>query len=206
MSDARFSVLDSYSHTYAFTLVPFALALVAMRAYPAYGYDHPGYVLLLTAPPVLGLFAALLAERSGRSLRSTLGRTVLLASLSVLGSATLFTLLSLLLVPLSRFFTPQNFGALTVGALGVLGVVSLPLAVTLVRELARRTPGVWLRAAVLVLALAGIVGVVLVTVGSHAMVDTLRKDQVVQLMAGLVWYLPTYGLAAALWRSTGLGA
>lgn len=205
MDAPRVRLLDSYSLTYAFSLLPFAVAIAAMRAFPAYAYDRLGYVVLLTAPPVLGVLGALLAERSGRPLRSTVARAALLAVLSLMGSVTLFTVGSIMLVPVSRFITPKNFGTLTVTSVGIVALIAVPLLVTLVRELVRRERGMTVRAAVLSMSLLGILGVVLLTVGSRELVTTLRKDQIVQLMAGLIWYLPTYGAAVALWRWGGVG-
>ena len=34
--------------------------------------------------------------------------------------------------------------------------------------------------------------------------DTARKDVVIYIIGGLVWYGPAFGIAAGVWRRTGM--
>lgn len=193
-------VLDSYSLIYAFTLLWTVAALALLAGVRMYSYT-PAYTALMVLPPGLGVTSVLLTERHG-SWRSLLGRATLLTVLAAAGSVALI-FGGMLTLPVVIDWVVSHLSGAAPFAIGLLALMTAPLLVTLVRE---ARAGRWLRAGVIVVAIA-LVGVTLYTSAtpSRLIVDALRKDQMSFFMGALNWYLPAYGLAGAILRRLGLG-
>ncbi len=198
---------DTYALVYAFILVFLVPGSILIGQLPFRTYTF-AYVSLVTMPFVLALVATFLTD-SRDSARTVAVRIGVLVPLIVLtGVAVLFTS-SLLLLPINRFLGPEFRGVTTpLAALLLVGLAS-PLVLAIVRRLRERltVPSVF-QALSMAAALVLVGLVVYVSVWRVGMLgeisDTVRKDVVIYIIGGLVWYGPAFGLAAGLWRRTGL--
>ena len=194
-------LLDTYGLLYAFTLLWLVPALVLLAALPMYSHSN-AYAALVALPPVAGMVSVLLTDRERPGWRALLGRTVLLVALATTGSVA-FIFVGMMLIPVVSGLIPTHLDAFGVVSVVSLAAVSVPLLPVLVRMARGRQ---WLRAAVLLLAVAGVGVVLYLTVTpAKTLVTALRKDQVSFLIGGLTWYLPAYGAAGAICRALGLG-
>lgn len=197
-------VSDTYALVYAATLLFLVPGSIAIGELPFRTYT-PTYVSLVTVPFLLGLIFTFLTD-SRDSAKTVALRVAILSPLIIIsGVAVMFTS-SLLLLPINQFLGPE-FRALTtpLAALLLVGLAS-PLVLALVRR--ARTAFDWrsfVQGLVLVAALALVAGVVYMSVAQvGALGDIARKDIVIYIIGGLVWYAPSFGIAAGLWRRTGL--
>lgn len=207
LADDTPRVLDTYAVAYAFILLFLVPGALLIRQLPFRTYTFT-YVSLITVPFVLGIFATFLTD-TREPLKTVLLRTAILTPLIVVsGVAVMFTA-SIALYPISRFLGPQ-FRELTTPIAGaILVALASPLAVAVVRRL--KTPaslktvtqGV---AMVLALALAAVVVYLSVfEVGRLGEIAKMaRKDVVIYIIGALVWYLPSFGISAGVWRRLGL--
>jgi len=200
-------VSDTYALVYAFILLFLVPGSIAVGRLPFRTYTFQ-YVALVTVPFVLGLLLTLLTD-SRDDARTVLVRIAVLTPLVVLsGVAVMFTS-SLFLLPINQFLGPEYRQVTTpLAALLLVGLAS-PLAIALVRRVRQgldvRT---MLQSAALVFALAVVAYVVYISAFQVGMIGELareaRKDVVIYIIGGLVWYGPAFGISAGVWRSTGL--
>ncbi|MDF1542872.1 MAG: hypothetical protein RQ731_06215 [Anaerosomatales bacterium] len=198
-------VLDTYGLTYAFTalfLVP-ALFIIDRLSIDAF---TPGYLALTVIPFLLGP-AAVFAIDSRDGARTVAIRSAVLAPLvAVTGVGIVFIAMMLLLPPLSLVLAPENFGGISVLFVALVVLLALPMLVSVtsrVREGFSVAGAV--QVGVLTAVLALVVWVVVMTFDSGTTLGTLmRKDTVEHFIGTFTWYLPSLGIAAGVWRATGL--
>lgn len=200
-------ISDTYALVYSFILLFLIPGSIAVGQLPFRTYTFQ-YVALVTVPFVLGLVLTFMTD-SHDSAKTIAIRTAVLTPLIVVsGVAVLFTS-SLFLVPINQFLGPEYRAVTTpIAALLLVGLAS-PLVLALVR---RVRAGFELRTVIqsiaLVVALI-VVGAVVYISAFHVglfgqIAEDVRKDIVIYIIGGLVWYGPAFGLAAGLWRHTGL--
>lgn len=200
-------ILDTYALVYAFLLLFLVPGAVAIRQLPFRTYTFT-YVALVTIPFVLSLVATFLTDNHD-DIKRSLTRVAVLTPLVVLtGVAVLFTS-SLFLLPINSLLGPENRALTTpLAALLLVGLAS-PLVIALVRRARTRfdaRTAVQAIALVLAVALVGVVVYLSVwSVGTlGAISEAARKDVVIYIIGGLVWYGPAFGISAGVWRRTGL--
>ncbi len=198
------SVLDTYALLYGFSLlflVPGALSIgnLAFRDYTF------AYVSLVTVPFLLGLLATLLTD-SREPIKTLLVRALVLTPIIVLTGVTVLFTSSFIVLPISQVLTPAGFDIAGPIALVTLILLAIPLVPALIRRL--RLPLGWRSVAhivALLFAIAVVVGVVVLTLRPDRTLATMqRKDVMIYIVGALVWYLPSFGVAAGVWRRVGL--
>lgn len=192
-------VLDTYSVAYSFILMflfPGAL-LIGRLPFRTYTFQ---YVSLIAVPFVLGLALTFFTD-SGESLRTKLVRMgILIPIILMTGVAVLFTS-SMFVVPVSQVLSPGNFDIAGPAAAVLLFGVSSPLLLALVRRLRGPYTAFSLLQAATIAAAALLVGVVIYLSMTSEILGTIaRKDIVIYIVGGLTWYLPSFGIAAGVWR------
>ncbi|MDO8964340.1 MAG: hypothetical protein Q7W30_07615 [Coriobacteriia bacterium] len=198
-ADGSPPLLETYALLYAFTLVWLAASVAGLAFWPLYS-NAAGYTAVIAAPPVLGIVSLMLTDRPLAGWRSLLVRTGLLVVLGVAGSVTVM-FVGMLFLPLVTGGLADHLAAF--GPVWIAGflVVAAPLVPVLLR-VSRR--GEWVRAAVLVIALALVAVALYLTVAPGApLLGLLRKDQASFLFGGLTWYIPALGVAGAVCRRIG---
>lgn len=201
-------VLDTYSLSYAFILL-FLLPGVALMSRLHFGDDRAStytfeYVSLVTVPFLLGLVLTFLTDHADGWRRAAL-RALILTPLVIMTGVTVMFGASMLMIPASKLLGIAGQG-LSVAWWGGFAVVSAPLAVSLWRRL-RQPLGMrsLVQIGAIALALALIVGLAIFSFGSDANIyELVRKDVVIYVVGALSWYAPSFGLAAGLWRRSGL--
>jgi len=198
------TVLDTYALLYALTLVflvPGAMSIVNL---PFRDYTF-AYVTLVTLPGLFGLLTLLFTD-SRDSLKTLLVRAAVLAPLIAITGVTVLFTVSFIVVPISQVLTPAGFDIAGPLAMTMLIGLALPLVPALVRRL--RLPLGWrsvLHVLALLFAIAVVIGVVILTLRPDRTLATMeRKDATIYIVGALVWYLPSFGLAAGVWRRLGL--
>lgn len=197
-------VLDTYALLYALTLVflvPGAMSIVNL---PFRDYTFI-YVALVTLPGLLGLLTTLFTD-SRDSFKTLLIRVGVLSPLIALTGVTVLFTSSFIVVPVSQVLTPAGFDIAGPLAMAMLIGLALPLIPALIRRL--RLPLGW-RSVVHILALlfaiAVVAAVVVLTLRPDRSLATLeRKDATIYIVGALVWYLPSFGISAGIWRRLGL--
>ncbi|MDZ4180324.1 MAG: hypothetical protein U1E29_14015 [Coriobacteriia bacterium] len=197
-------ILDTYSLVYAFVLVflvPGTLLLENLT-FRVYTFS---YVSLVTVPFVLGIIATFLTDSTDGLRRVLIRSAVLVPLIVVSGVGVLFTS-AIAVVPVSGFIIPENFGALTWVSVALLALVASPLVFALARRMRPpRSVAHVVQALALIAALALVGAVMVATIGYEGMLGTIaRKDVVIYIIGALTWYLPSFGLAAGVWRRLGL--
>lgn len=192
-------VLDTYSVAYSFILLflfPGAL-LIGRLPFRTYTFQ---YVSLIAIPFILGLILTFLTD-SRESLRTKLVRSGILIPIILLTGVTVLFTSSLFVVPVSQVLNPGNFDiAGPAAAVLLLGVAS-PLVLTLVRRLRGPLTPMAMFQAASIAAAAMLVGTVIYLSMSSDILGTIaRKDIVIYIVGGLTWYLPSFGIAAGIWR------
>ena len=197
-------VLDTYALVYAsilFFLAPGALAIASL---PFRTYTF-AYVSLITVPFLLGLAFVFLTD-SRDSLRTKLVRTAVLTPIVVLTGVTVLFTSSLLVIPISFFVKPQFHAETTWPAIALLVALASPLLPALWRRLRGPFTAARIAQAVVLLLAIGLVSVItyLSIIPARTIATMFRKDVMIYIVGGLVWYLPSFGIAAGVWRRTGL--
>ena len=200
-------VSDTYALVYAFILLFLVPGSIAVGQLPFRTYTFQ-YVALVTVPFVLGLLLTLLTDSHDDS-KTVIIRMAVLTPLVVLSGVTVLFLSSLMLVPISQYLGPEYRAVTTPLAALLLAALAAPLAIALVRRFRSRID---LRTAVQAVALVGALALVAYVVYLSAfevgrmgeLADTARKDVVIYIIGGLVWYGPAFGIAAGVWRRTGI--
>lgn len=205
-SDPR--VLDTYSLSYALILA-FLLPGVALMARLPFGDSRsttysPAYVSLVTVPFLLGLVVTfLLDNRDG--LKRALLRIAVLTPLVVVTGVTFMFGFSMIMIPASKFLGIRDQGLSIAWWVGLI-VAAAPLVFSLRHRIAERDG--WrsvVSALALLVALALVIGLAAFSFLSDANIYSLvRKDVVIYIVGALSWYLPSFGLAAGLWRASGI--
>lgn len=201
-------VLETYSVVYALVLV-FLLPAMALMVRLPFGDARSTtytleYVSLVTLPFVLGVALTFLLD-SREGLKRGLLRVAVLTPLVVLTGVTFMFAFSLLMLPASKFLGIREQGLSIAWWIG-LALVAAPLVLTLPSKITGRGgKRSLLQAAAIGLALALVIGLTafsfLVDVNVY---EIIRKDVVIYIVGALTWYLPAFGLAAGLWRRSGL--
>jgi hypothetical protein len=197
-------VFDTYARLYALSLVFLVPGVLSIANLPFRDYTF-AYVSLVTVPFLLGLLATLFSD-SRDPLKTQLIRAAVLTPIILVTGVTVLFTTSFIVLPISQVLTPSNFNVAAPIALISLLALAVPLAPSLLRSL--RLPLGW-RSVVHVLALlfaiAIVVGVAILTVRADRTLATMeRKDVMIYIVGALTWYLPSFGIAAGLWRRIGL--
>ncbi len=202
-ADVTPAISETYGLVYAFTLLLYVPSIAALSLFKMYSFTV-GYLLVMTAAPVLGMLCVMFTEPIARSPLRRLGSALLLAGLSLTGSLGVVFGVMLLLVPVQQWIRVEYFGPLTVIAVVFLAALVTPLVIAAVR-IVRGSGGLrWVRLAAIVLALAFVGAILVLTVQPSHPLASLRTDQSSFLIGGLVAYLPGYAISAALWRRSGI--
>ena len=197
-------VLDTYSLVYAFSWAFLIPGLLLLNTQPFRTYDF-AYVTYVTLPFLLGVLATFLTDTTdqGRVLWVRIG--VLTPLALVTGVGVMWTL-ALTVVPISPYLEPQNYAFTTPVVVALLLAIAAPLVWSAWRRL--RAHITWRSAvqlAVIALALASVAGVAyLMFQPDNALRSFARKDITIYVTGSLMWYLPSFGIAAGVWRKLGL--
>lgn len=201
-------VVDTYSLSYALILM-FLLPGVALMTRLPFGDSRsttysPAYVSLVTVPFLLGLITTFLLDNRDR-LRQALIRIAVLTPLVVITGVTFMFGFSMVMIPASKFLGIRDQGLSIAWWVG-LALTAAPLVVSLRRRMLVRDG--WrtvVSLLAIIVALALVVGLAIFSFVSDANIYALvRKDVVIYIVGALSWYLPSFGLAAGLWRASGL--
>lgn len=198
------AVLDTYALLYALSLVflvPGALS-IANLAFRDYTF---AYVSLVTVPFLLGLVATLLTD-SREPIKRLIVRAAVLVPIIVLTGVTVLFTSSFIVLPISQVLTPKSFDIAGPIAMVSLVVLALPLVPALIRRV--RLPLGWrsvVHIMAILFAIAVVVGVIVLTLRPDRTLATMeRKDVMIYIIGALVWYLPSFGISAGVWRRVGL--
>lgn len=197
-------ISDTYALVYAATMLFLVPGAISIGQLPFRTYTV-AYVSLVTVPFLLALFFTFLTDSHDSAKTVALRITVLSPLIIISGVAVMF-LGSMMLVPINTFLGPEYRHVTTpLAALLLVGLAS-PLVMALVRR--ARTRMNWrafIQGLVLVAALALVAWVVYMSVWQvGALGDLVRKDIIIYIIGGLVWYGPAFGISAGVWRRTGL--
>ena len=197
-------IFDTYSLVFAFTwafLVP-GLALLNTQPFRTYDFAYVSYV---TVPFLLGMLATFLTDSNEHGARLWTRIGILVPLSIVCGVGVLWTL-ALTVVPISPYLQPQNYAITTPITVLLLFAIASPLVWSVWRRLTRAVT--WqsvLQIAVLFLAIGTVVwlGYMMFQPGD-AVRTFARKDITIYVTGSLMWYLPSFGIAAGVWRKLGL--
>jgi len=198
-------ILDTYSVLYALSLVFLVPGALSIASLPFRDYTF-AYVSLVTMPFLLGLVATLLTD-SRDPWKTQLIRVAVLVPIVLMTGVTVLFTSSFIILPISQVLVPGNFNIAGPIAMVGLIVLALPLIPTLLRSL--RLPLGWrsvIHVLALLFAIAVVVAVVVLTLRPDRTLATFlgRKDVMIYIVGALVWYLPSFGIAAGVWRRVGL--
>lgn len=198
-------VLDTYGLTYAFTALLLIPGLFAIDRWSILIYS-PAYLALIALPFLLGpAIVFLIDSRDG--LRTVAVRSAVLSPLVAFTGVTfVFVSMLVIVVPLSIFVVPENFGSLTLLFVASLVLLAAPLLVSLVSRFREGVSllGV-LQIAVLSIIIAVLAWMIAMTFsGTDTLATFLNADVVDHFVGAFTWYLPALALAAGLWRRAGL--
>jgi len=197
-------VLDTYSLVYAFTWAFLIPGLALLNTQPFRTYDF-AYVTYVTLPFVLGMLATFLTDSDERGV-ALWTRIGILTPLSLVTGVGVLWTLALTAVPISPYLEPQNYAYTTPIFAGLLVAIAGPLAWSVWRRATRRIT--WqsvLQLLVLLVAIGSViwVGYMMFQPG-NALRSFARKDITIYVTGSLMWYLPSFGIAAGVWRKLGL--
>lgn len=200
-------ISDTYAVSYAFMLLFLVPGVLSIARLPFRTYTF-AYVSLVTVPFVLGLALTFLTD-SRDPLSTVLRRIAVLTPLIVVSGITVMFLCTFLLVPINTFLGPEYRAVTTPIAGAILIALVVPLVVAIWRRLrvplnVRTVFQVLAMLAALLLA-AVVVYISVFEVGRLGEIAKVaRKDLVIYVIGGLVWYLPSFGISAGVWRRLGL--
>jgi hypothetical protein len=197
-------VFDTYSLVYAFSWAFLIPGLALLNTQPFRTYDF-AYVTYVTLPFLLGVVATFLTDSrdGGRTLWIRIG---ILTPLSlVCGIGVLWTL-ALSVVPISPYLLPENYAFTTPLTVALLLAIASPLVWSIWRRLtSKTTPQSVLQIAVMLVALVTVAWLGHLMFQPHDAVRTFaRKDITIYVTGSLMWYLPSFGIAAGVWRRLGV--
>ena len=197
-------VLDTYSLVYAFSWAFLLPGLSLLNTQPFRTYDF-AYVSYVTVPFLLGMLVTFLSDSHDRGV-TLWTRVAILTPLSlVCGIGVLWTL-ALTVVPISPYLLPQYYAFTTPITVALLFAIVSPLLWSIWRRVTRRlTVASAVQLAVLVIAIASVAWLGWMMFQPHDAVRTFaRKDITIYVTGSLMWYLPSFGIAAGVWRKRGL--
>ena len=197
-------IMDTYSLVYAFSWAFLIPGLALLNTQPFRTYDL-AYVTYVTLPFLLGMVATFLTDSNDRGLPLGLRIGVLTPLSLVTGIGVLWTL-ALTTMPISPYLEPQNYAYTTPIFAALLVAIAGPLAWSVWRRATRRIT--WqsaLQILVLLVAIGSViwVGYTMFQPG-NALRSFARKDITIYVTGSLMWYLPSFGIAAGVWRKLGL--
>ena len=197
-------VLDTYALVYASILLFLAPGALAITRLPFRTYSF-AYVSLVTVSFLLGLAFVFFTD-SADSTRTKLLRSAILTPIIVLTGVTVLFTSSLLVLPMSFFVRPEFHTDTIWPSIALLVALALPLLPALWRRLRAPFSGVRIaQAIIIVLAVAMVAFVVYLSIIPERTIATMvRKDVMIYIVGGLVWYLPSFGISAGVWRRVGL--
>jgi hypothetical protein len=203
VEEDRPRVLDTYALVYAFTLAFLLPGAISIARLPFRTYTF-AYVAPVTLVFVFGLAATFFTD-SHDGFKTLALRTAVLTPLVLLtGVGVLFTA-ALGVVPISDYIKPEYFDTTKWVANALLLLLASPLVVAFVTRL-RKPFDVQrvLQLAAIVFAVAVVATVAYLSVSpGHELFTMVRKDVMIYIVGGLVWYLPSFGIAAGVWRKVG---
>ncbi|HEY5541440.1 MAG TPA: hypothetical protein VIL41_08305 [Coriobacteriia bacterium] len=197
-------IFDTYSLVYAFSWAFLIPGLALLNTQPFRTYDF-AYVTYVTLPFVLGMLATFLTDGSERgAVLST--RIAILTPLSLVTGVGVLWTLALTAVPISPYLEPQNYRYTTPIVAALLVAIVAPLVWSIWRRVTRRlTWQAGLQIAVMIVAIAGVAWVGYMMFQPHnALRGFARKDITIYVTGALMWYLPSFGIAAGVWRKLGI--
>jgi hypothetical protein len=162
-------------------------------------------VLAFAGPFVLGLLATFFTDSTDPWRRVALRSVVLLPVVVVTGVTVLFTG-SLTVLPINQFLKPGNAEVTAPITVVLLAVLAAPMLFALVRRLRTRLDWrgiVQILALVIALGVAAWVGYMMLG-PAGALKGFARKDLTIYVTGAVMWYLPSFGIAAGAWRAVGL--
>ncbi len=201
-------VLDTYSLVYSFVLMFLLPGVVLLNRLP-WGDDRSGtytlpYVSLVTVPFLLGILLTFLTD-SDDGARKIAIRFLVLTPLILLTGVTIMFLTSIVMVPASRLVGIKEQGLFSFWWVSFF-IVAAPLVWALIKRV--RGPFSLKRAlqvGVLLLSLGLVIGLTYVTLMTDiTLIEVVRKDIVIYVVGAMSWYGPSFGLAAGIWRRSGL--
>jgi len=196
--------LDTYALAYAFILVFLIPGLAIMSTLPFRDYTFT-YVSVFAMPFLLGLLATIFTDSADSPRTLALRSAILIPLIVVTGVTVLFTG-SLTVLPISALIRPGNDGWTTPAAVALLAMLAAPLVLALLGRVRRRLTwrsAVQICALVIALAIACSVGYLMLQ-GNNELRSFARKDLTIYVTGAVMWYLPSFGIAAGAWRSIGL--
>jgi len=197
-------VLDTYSLVYAFTWAFLIPGLALLNTQPFRTYDF-AYVTYVTLPFVLGMLATFLTDSDERGV-ALWTRIGILTPLSLVTGVGVLWTLALTAVPISPYLEPQNYRFTTPIVASALFLIAAPLVWSIWRRV--RRPLSWQAAvqiAVMLVAIASVAWVgYMMFQPDNALRGFARKDITIYVTGSLMWYLPSFGIAAGVWRKLGL--
>lgn len=197
-------VFDTYALVYAFILTFLMPGLVVMSTLPFRTYTFE-YVSVFAGPFMLGLLATFFTDSTDSLRRKALRSAVLIPLVIVTGVTVLFVG-SLTVLPLNPYLKPGSNSATTLVAVAGLAVLASPLVFALARRMRKRPD--WrsvVQIVALVMALGVAVAIGRLMLGAPGELrDFARKDLTIYATGAVMWYLPSFGIAAGVWRAPGL--
>jgi len=195
---------DTYALVYAFTLTLLVPGLAVMSTLPFRTYTFQ-YVSVFAGPFVLGLLATFLTD-SRDPWRQVAMRSAILLPLVIMTGVTVLFAGSLTVLPISAYLRPGSSDLSAPIAVLLLAVLASPLVFALAHRMRRRIE--WRSAVqivVLVVALGVAAWVGRMMLGEPgALRDFARKDLTIYITGAVMWYLPSFGIAAGAWRAVGI--
>ena len=195
---------DTYALVYAFILTFLIPGLAVMSTLPFRTYTFQ-YVMAFAGPFVLGLLATFITDNTDPWRRVALRSAILLPLVTVTGVTVLFTG-SLTVLPISQYLKPGNGAVTTPLTVLLLAVLAAPMVFALVKRVRTRPDWravVQILALVIALGVAGWVGYMMLGTPGELR-GFARKDLTIYLTGAVMWYLPSFGIAAGAWRAVGL--
>ncbi len=195
---------DTYALVYAFILTFLMPGLAVMSTLPFRTYTL-AYVSAFAGPFVLGLLATFVTDSTDPWRRVALRSAILIPIVSVTGVTVLFTG-SLTVLPISPLLKPGNGAVTTPIAVALLALLASPLVYALYQRLRRRPD--WravaqILALLIALGVAGWIGYMMLGTPGELR-GFARKDLTIYVTGAVMWYLPSFGIAAGAWRAVGL--
>lgn len=198
-------VFDTYALVYALSMLFLVPGSIAIGRLPFRTYTFQ-YVALVTVPFLLALVITFMTD-SREPVRTSAIRTAILTPIVLMTGVTVLFTSSLFLLPINQFLGPEYRAVTTPLAAVLLLLIASPLVFALVRRVrAGLDARAALQAAAMVLTLV-LLGVFMYVNGAHeitAMGSLARKDIIIYIVGGFVWYAPAFAISAGVWRRLGL--
>jgi hypothetical protein len=197
-------VFDTYSLVYAFSWAFLIPGLALLNTQPFRTYDF-AYVTYVSLPFLLGLVATFLTDSHERGAALWV-RVAVLTPLSLVTGIGVLWILALSVIPISPYLEPQNYAFTTPITVAVLLAIASPLLWSIWRRVTRKVTALsMLQVAVMLVAVACVAYLAYLMFQPHDAVRTFaRKDITIYVTGSLMWYLPSFGIAAGIWRRLGI--